>query len=68
MANYTGKQNLLAEALGEFKNDGFELREPDDHIALLFFKDKLINTYYQSTLTIPFLREECRAFLEGVAG
>jgi len=64
MATYTGKKGLLDAALGEFKDIGFELQEPDDHIALLYFKDKIINTYYQSTLTIPLLRGECLKFLK----
>ena len=68
MATYTGRKSLLDAALGEFSNIGFDLQENDDHIALLYFKDKLINSYHQSTLTIPFLQEECRLFLQRIAG
>lgn len=35
MVNYTGKQSLLDAALGEFKDFGFSLIEPDDHVAEL---------------------------------
>jgi len=63
MADYKSKQSILDSALGKHADCGFTLVEPDDHVAELYFKGKKIATYYQSTLTIPVLREGCRNFL-----
>jgi len=68
MANYTGKQSVLDEALGEFKDFGFSLVEPDDHVIELYFKDKKIATYNQSKLTIPILHEGCGNYLKSIMG
>ncbi len=67
MANYTGKQSVLDEALGEFKDYGFSLVEPDDHVTELYFKDKKIATYNQTKLTELILHEGCRNFLKSLA-
>lgn len=64
MAEYTGNQSILDAALGEFKDYGFSLKEPDDHLTELYFKDKKIATYNQVKLTIPVLHEGCRNFLK----
>ena len=63
MATYTDKQSLLDSALGEFKELGFGLVEPNCYLLQLYFKDKLIATYIQAKLTTPVLREACRDFL-----
>ena len=64
MAKYTGKQSVLDEALGNFKNYGFELVRPeDDHLLELWFKDKRIAVYNQSKVTFDIIREGCRNFL-----
>jgi len=47
MAKYTGKQSVLDEVLGDFKDYGFSLVEIDDHLLELWFKDKRIAVYSQ---------------------
>lgn len=68
MAIYTGKQSVLDEALGQFKDFGFQLVEPDDHLLELWFKDKRIAIYNQTAWTderpmIKVIREGCHNFL-----
>ena len=67
MATYTDKQSVLDEALGELKDYGFRLEEPDDHVLFLFFKDKRIAIYNQSKATIPHIREGCKNYLKSIA-
>lgn len=66
MATYTGKQSILDEALGEFKDYGFRLVEPDDHILELWFKDKRIAIYNQHLATIDIIREGCKNYLVNI--
>lgn len=68
MATYTGKQSVLDEALGEFKDYGFKLVEPDDHVLELWFKDKQIATYNQTKATIEIIQEGCKNYLKSIAG
>jgi len=51
MAKYTGKQSVLDEVLGDFKDYGFSLVEIDDHLLELWFKDKRIAVYSQIAWT-----------------
>ena len=67
MATFTGKQSIIEAALGEFKDYGFSLQEVGDHFTELYFKDKLIATYNQDSLTISLLHEGCRNFLKSMA-
>ena len=53
-------------ALGDFIDLGFSLSEPDDHFTELYFKDKKIATYFQTTVTIPVIREDCQNFLNNI--
>lgn len=66
MATYTGKQSVLDEALGQFKDYGFRLKEPDDHVTLLYFKDKRIAVYNRNQLTIQILRQDCHNYLANI--
>ena len=68
MPNFTGKQSVNDEILGEFKPIGFSLYEPDDHFVELYFKDHRIATYCQPTLTIVQLREDCSNYLKSIQG
>ena len=68
MALYTSKQSILNEALGEFKEYGFSLIEPDDHLLELYFKDKKIATYFQAKATIEIIREGCKNYLINING
>jgi len=63
MATYTSKQSILDETLGQYKDFGFELIEPDDHLLELWFKDKRIAVYNQTRVTIEIVREGCKNFL-----
>ena len=68
MATYTGKQSVIDEALGKFKDYGFNLVEPDDHLLELYFKDNRIAVYYQPTATIKIIQEGCENYLKSIAG
>jgi len=67
MTKYTGKQSVLDEALGKFKDYGFRLVEPDDHVLELWFKDNKIATYNQTKATISIIREGCENYLKSIA-
>lgn len=67
MAKYTGKQSILDSALGEFTLYGFSLREADDHILELQFKDKVIARYNGDKATIPIIQEGCQNYLKAIA-
>ena len=66
MANYTVKQSVFDEALGDFKDYGFSLVEPDDHTLELYFKDKKIASYNQPKATIEVIREGCQNYLNNI--
>ena len=66
MTTYTGRQSVLDAALGKFKYQGFSLIEPDDHLLELYFKEKRIAVYYQSSVTIKVIREGCQNFLKSI--
>lgn len=66
MAKYTGKQSVLDETLGEYRNQGFSLIESDDHFLELYFKDKRIAIYHQAKATIEIIREGCKNFLDSI--
>jgi len=66
MATYTGRQSVLDASLGKFKGYGFSLVEPDDHLLELYFKDKRIAVYYQSSVTIKVIREGCQNYLKSI--
>ena len=68
MATYTSKQSLLDEALGKYKDYGFKLVEPDDHLLELWFKDKRIAVYNQMTATFDIIKEGCENYLKSIAG
>lgn len=66
MAIYTGKQSVLDAGLGEFKDYGFRLVEPDDHVLELYFKEKLIARFWQTKVTIDIIREGCKNYLVNI--
>ena len=67
MAIYSDKQSILDATLGKFKDYGFNLVEPDDHCLDLYFKDKRVATYYQGSVTIKIIRDNCRNYLKSIA-
>ena len=56
-------KNLFDAALGEFKDIGFSLVEPDNKTIELYFKDKLVHRYYQTRVSIMTFHNDCRNFL-----
>lgn len=66
MARYRIKEDLHNAALGVYREYGFRLEEPADHLTDLYFKDKKIATFNQHTLTIPKLHEECFNFMKSL--
>lgn len=67
MAKYTNKQSILDETLGDFKDYGFKLVEPDDHFTELYFKDKKLATYNQNKVTIYNIRASCGRYLKAIS-
>ncbi len=59
----TTKEQNLKETLGEFSNYGFRLEEPDDHILILYFKEKEIAKYNQGKVTTEIILEGCKNYL-----
>jgi len=62
------RQDTLDAILGDFKDYGFSLREPDTDTAELSYKGKVIARYNQAKLTIPVLLEGCRNYLKNMGG
>ncbi len=65
--NYTGKQSVLDGALGDYKDFGFSLIDSEDHLAELYFKDKLIATYDLHTASVEIIRTGCKNYLAAIA-
>ena len=68
MATHTGKQSILDEALGHYKDYGFSLVESedgrfDDHFLELWFKGKRIAIYNQTKATFDVIKQGCQNFL-----
>ena len=68
MAIYNNRQSVLDEALGEYANLGFRLVKNENDDLELYFKDKLIATYFQQRATIEIIREGCRNYLKSILG
>lgn len=66
MRKYNGRQSILDEVLGEFKDYGFSLVEEDDNFTLLYFKDKRIAVYNQNTVPIDTIRQGCSNYLKSI--
>lgn len=56
--------NIKPDELDKYKEVGFYLKEPDDHLVELWFKDKLVGVYNQHTFTIKKASSECKNFME----
>jgi hypothetical protein len=66
MAEYTGFQALLNGALGEYKDAGFRLTEPDDHTLYLLYHDKLVVPFSSTGATFDGIRRACQTFLDRI--
>ena len=60
--------NILDAELGEYAGMGFRLVECDDHITELYFKEKLIAYFQQTSMTVERLRWNCKKYLNGLNG
>ena len=60
-------KTIWDEALEDYKDYGFNIDIPDDFILELYFKDKLIATYYQDKVTPEVLREGCKNYLKSIS-
>ena len=67
MREYTGKQSIMDEALGDYIEYDFSLIEPDDHMLELYFKDELIATFSQNRVTFEIIRVSCANYLKSIA-
>ncbi len=64
MPQYLGKQSVMDEALGEYRDLGFSIKEPDAHTIEVYFKDKRIAVYFQMKVTIETLRAGCKNYVD----
>ena len=68
MRKYTGKQSVLDEALGEYKDLGFSLTKLDCLSIELWFKAKRIAVYNWDKVTFDIIREGCANYFKAIAG
>ena len=54
---------MLNEALGEYREKGFRLIEPDDHTLVLFYNDEVIARFSLQGALIPTIRTACQMYL-----
>lgn len=54
----------LNDILGEYKDVGFSIREPDDHVLEVFFKDKKIAILNQSKATPEVILKGCSNYIK----
>lgn len=66
MAGYIGLQSVLDAALGEYRLEGFCLREFDDHLLMLSYRGEPVGVLSQSGATILAIQEACREHLESL--
>jgi len=60
MAQYKGKQSVMDEALGEYKDKGYRLEEAENHTYTLYFKDKWIWKDIPREVTFEAIQEGCK--------
>jgi len=67
MERITKKPQLIDAALGQYAGYGFRIVEPNDRLLELYFKEKLIATYNQTTeKIIQKIHEDCSEFLRSL--
>jgi len=67
MRKYNGRRSILDETLGEYKDYGFSLVEPDSLFTELYFKDKRVAIYNQDKVTFDTIREGCRNYMTALS-
>jgi len=54
------------EAIEDYKGYGFNINIPDDLLLELYFKDKLIATFYRGQITPDILTSGCKNYLKSI--
>jgi len=52
----------------DYKDYGFNINTPDDFLLELYFKDKLIATFYRDQITPDILTKGCKNYLKSIMG
>ena len=59
-------KTIWDEAIDDYKDYGFNIEIPDNELLALYFKDKLIATFYQDKITPDILREGCKTYFNNI--
>ena len=54
------------EAIEDYRDYGFNIELPDNELLELYFKDKLIATFYQDKVTPDILIRGCGNYLKSI--
>lgn len=55
---------VLHKILNGYSEQGFSLLQEDDHFLTLYFKDERVAVFNCSVTQIPYIRMECKRYLE----
>ena len=58
---------ILDSTLWEYASLGFRLERLGTNILELYFKDKLITSYNQDTVTVEIIHRDCKRFISRTA-
>ena len=61
-------KTIWDEVIEDYKDYGFNINMPDDFLLELYFKDKLIATFYQDKITPKILIDGCENYLKSIMG
>ena len=61
-------KTIWDEAIEDYKDYGFSINMPDDFLLELYFKDKLIATFYRDKVTPNILIDGCKNYLKSLMG
>ena len=59
-------KTIWDEAIEDYEDYGFRIECPEDFLLILYFKDKLIATFYQDKITPDILREGCKTYFNNI--
>ena len=54
------------EAIEDYKEYGFNIELPDNELLELYFKDKLIASFYRDQITPDILTNGCKNYLKSI--
>ena len=60
-------KTIWDEAIEDYIDYGFNIELPDNELVELYFKDKLIATFYRDKVTPEVLREGCKNYLKSIS-